>query len=83
MREVILYKKVEIPPKNEIEELYPNTEMVETGETAFFHHFVTTIDSTPHEGRVYETPCVSAVIEYKDGTLGIVDMPFFKFKYPI
>lgn len=83
MREIILYKNIELPPRDEIEELYPRTERVELEETAYFHHFVTTIDSTPHEGRVYESPHVSAVIEYKDGTLDIIDMPFFKFKHPI
>ncbi|HAK1118254.1 TPA: hypothetical protein H1595_002340 [Listeria monocytogenes] len=78
MREVILYKQVEIPPKNEMEELYPYTEWVETGETAFFHKFYYDHGNPrSHEQGVY------AILEFRDGSCNIAGLNEFKFKYPL
>lgn len=81
MREVILYKQVEIPPEDkedEVAALYPNREWVETGETAYFHQlYYDPGNPLSHEPGIY------AVLELQNGCCRIYALNEFKFKHPI
>ncbi|EAE6434652.1 hypothetical protein BE882_14895 [Listeria monocytogenes] len=81
MREVILYKEVEIPPEDEEDEvaaLFPYREWVETGETAFFHKFY-------YDGGnpMSHSPGLYAILEFRDGSCDTAKLQEFKFKHPI
>ncbi|EPE7714187.1 hypothetical protein ACSOKH_002836 [Listeria monocytogenes] len=81
MREVILYKEVEIPPEDkedEVAALFPYREWVETGETAYFHQFYYDHGNPrSHEQGVY------AILEFRDGSCNLANLNEFKFKHPI